>query len=70
MSKSITLKAKIIEIGDNEITDVPQIYLMQNTGNRIFLDVNRDFLIDLVRGDGDTFSVYEDVNITITISKV
>jgi len=69
MSKSITLKAKIIEIGDNEITDVPQIYLMQNTGNRIFLDVNRDFLIDLVRGDGDTFSVYEDVNITITISK-
>jgi hypothetical protein len=70
MSKSITLKGKIIEIGDNQITDVPQMYLMQNTGNRIFLDVNRDFLIDLVRGDGDTFSVYEDVNITITISKV
>jgi hypothetical protein len=69
MSKSITLKAKIVELGDNEITDVPQMYLMQNTGNRIFLDVNRDFLIDLVRGDGDTFSVYEDVNITITISK-
>jgi hypothetical protein len=69
MNKSITLKGKIIEIGDNQITDVPQMYLMQNTGNRIFLDVNRDFLIDLVRGDGDTFSVYEDVNITITISK-
>ena len=69
MSKSVTLKAKIIEIGDNQITDVPQMYLMQDTGNRIFLDVNRDFLIDLVRGDGDTFSVYENVNITITISK-
>jgi hypothetical protein len=69
MSKTIPLKAKIVEIGDNQITDVPQMYLMQNTGNRIFLDVNRDFLIDLVRGDGDTFSVYEDVIVTITISK-
>ena len=69
MSKSITLKAKIVELGDKVITDVPQMYLIQNTSNRIFLDVNRDFLIDLVRGDGDTFSVYEDVNITITISK-
>ena len=65
---SIKLKAKIIEVGDNECSDIPQIYLQQDTGNRVLLDVNRDFLIDLVRGK-DTFSVYEDVNLVITIEK-
>ena len=67
---SIKLKAKIIEVGDNECSDIPQIYLQQDTGNRVLLDVNRNFLIDLVRGKGDTFSVYEDVNLVITIEKI
>lgn len=70
-SKSIVLKAKIIEMGDNKMygVDVPQLYLEQETGNRILLDVDRGFLIDLVRGKGDKFSVYEDINLKLTISK-
>lgn len=67
--KSITFVAQIIELGDNLFSRIPQIYLMQDTGNRILLDVNRPFLIDLIRGDGDKFSVYDCVNLTISISK-
>ena len=70
MPKTITVNAKIIEIGDNVETDKPEIYLLQEGGNRIFIDVNRDWLIDLVRGKKEKFSVYEDVELTITISKI
>ena len=69
LQKSITLPVKIIELGDNEYSRVPQIYLMQNSGNRILIDVNHAFLINLVRGDGEKFSIYDDINLTISISK-
>jgi hypothetical protein len=68
-TKSITFPAKIIELGDNEYSNTPQLYLMQETGNRLVIDVNRPFLIRLVRGDGEKFSVYDNVNLTISISK-
>lgn len=67
--KNTSFKAKIIEMGDNEFSDVPQLYIQQKTGNRIVFDTNRDFLIDLVRGKGDKFTVYEEVMVTLTITK-
>lgn len=69
-AKQITVSAKIIEIGDQvEGNNHPEIYLLQPSGNRIFIEVNREWLIDLVRGKGANFSVYEEVDLTITISK-
>ncbi len=45
MSKSITISATIIEIGDQaEGNDRPEIYLLQPSGNRIFVEVDRDWL--------------------------
>ena len=67
--KNTSFQAKIIEMGDNEFSDIPQLYIQQKTGNRIVFDTNRDFLIDLVRGKGDTFTVYDEVMVTLTITK-
>ena len=67
--KSFTFPAQIVELGDNEYTKTPELYLMQHTGNRVFLDVDRPFIIRLVRGDGDKFSVHEEVNVKVSIFK-
>jgi hypothetical protein len=67
--KSFTFPAQIVELGDNHFSKTPQLYLMQHTGNRVFLDVDRPFLIRLVRGDGDKFSVCDEVNVKISIFK-